>query len=260
METKQTKIMKSTLETLLFVAVSFMAFNVAGQEMSGSESLSHFNKIVVSPRVSIILQKGDKESIRMIYNDIPKNKVNVIVKGNKLRIYLDHARITERQVRNITINNNSNKHGIYEGSSITAYVTYTDLKSIEIRGEGEIRCDSMITAQKFKVKAYGENEIHLASVITTKFKATLFGQNDFKILAGSTDHQTYRLFGENKVDTRGFKSEIASTRIYGEGKISVYASEAVRINALGESTIYIEGTPMISKRIILGRTSVRVNR
>jgi len=85
-------------------------------------------------------------------------------------------------------------------------VTYKDLKSIEIRGDGEIRCDSALSAEKFKLKAYGENEIRLASLTSGKFKASLYGQNELRIISGSTGQQTYRLFGENRIETRGFKS------------------------------------------------------
>jgi hypothetical protein len=55
-------------------------------------------------------------------------------------------------------------------------------------------------------------------------------------------------------------SEVASTRIYGEGRISVTASDEVRINALGEPTINIEGTSFVSKGIVLGHANINVNR
>lgn len=220
--------------------------------------LKSFNKIVASPRVNVILQKGEQESIRILYNDIPVNKVNVKVKGNKLKIYLDHARLVEKQV-SITENGQRRKKGIYSGSSITAYITYKELKSLEIRGEEELRCDGEIKAEKFKLRAYGESEIRLQSLHVVKFKTSLYGENDLKIMSGETVRQVYRLFGENKIDTRGMKSEIASTRIYGEGKISVNASEEVRINAIGEPTINIEGTSIISKRIIVGHADIRVH-
>ncbi|NOT73903.1 MAG: hypothetical protein HOP08_03170 [Cyclobacteriaceae bacterium] len=249
--------MKTIIKTFLFASAILLSGISQAQE-SESRILSSFEKIIASPRVNVILIKGDQESIRFIFNDIPESKVNAVVKGNKLRIYLDHARVTERQVR-ITENGHTHKRGIYAGSAVTAYVTYKELKSIEVRGEQELRCDDELTSDKFKLKAYGETEIRLASLVTKKFKASLYGENDLKIKSGTTDRQVYRLFGENKIDTRGLKSEIALTRIYGEGKISVSASDEVRVNALGEPTINVEGTSIISKRVILGRATINVN-
>jgi Putative auto-transporter adhesin, head GIN domain len=248
--------MKNIFKTVILAASGLLSGLAQAQE---SIPLSTFGKIVASPRVNVILEKGDRESIRIVYNDIPKNKVNVIVKNNKLRIYLDHAKVTERQVR-ISENGNTWKHGIYSGSSITAFVTYKELKSIQMRGEQELRCDTELKADKFKLKAYGETEIRLASLTANKFKASLYGENDLKIKSGTTSRQLYRLFGENKIDTRGLKSEVASTHIYGEGRISVNASDEVHISAFGEPTINIEGTSIVSKGIILGHASINVNR
>ena len=251
--------MKTTLKTLLFVAVSIASAGAKAQEIEEARPLSHFNKLIASPRVNVILQKGNKESIRIIYNQIPKGMVNVIVKSGKLKIYLDHARITEKQVRNVE-DHRSGRHGLYAGSSITAYVTYENLKSIEIRGDGEIRCDSALSAEKFKLKAYGENEIRLASLTSAKFKASLYGQNKLRMISGSTGQQTYRLFGENRIDTRGFKSENATTRIYGDGRISLYASDEVHIRSFGDPNINIDGTSVVTKGIVLGHAAINVNR
>lgn len=224
-----------------------------------SVKVKSFKKIIVSSRVNLILEKGDRESVRILYNRIPKNKVNVVVRGNKLRIYLDHARLVEKQVRDYE-NGNSGTHGLYSGYSITAYVTYKELKALEIRGEEELRSDSEITADKFKLRSYGKSEIRLASVRTRKFKTSLYGENNLKIQSGETTHQVYRLFGENKIDTRGMKSEVASTRIYGEGTVSVNASDKVCINAFGEPEINVEGTSYISRGIIVGRADIHVNK
>ena len=250
--------MKKKYKSLVLLIAGLLSAGFV-QAQDSQKSLKSFKKITVSPRVNLILQKGDNESLRIIYNDIPQSKVNVIVKGNKLKIYLDDARVVEKQVR-IYNKENTQKQGIYHGSSITAYVTYKELKAVEIRGDQELRCDDEIRTNKFKLKAYGETEIRLASLNTKKFKVSLYGNNDVRIKSGSADDQVYRLFGDNKINTIGLKSATATTRIYGEGKVSISASDEVRINAFGEPSIHIEGTSIISKGIILGHANIRVNR
>ena len=255
--------MKKSLP-LLFITLMISWGSAFAQETNKSASdkeiaLMPFSKIIASPRVNVILTRGDRESVRIIYNAIPKNKVNVIVKGNTLRIYLDHARVVEKQVRRYDDHFHGNT-GLYSGSSITAFVTYRALKSIEIRGDGELRCDSALVAETFKLRAYGDNEISLASIRATKFKASLYGENELKIRSGETERQVYRLFGENKVLTPGLKSEVAATRIFGEGRVRLSASDKVRVNALGEPIIFVEGTNYIRKGIVIGRADIRASR
>jgi hypothetical protein len=247
-----------TLSIALFF--TFSAGFLAAQDQTEEISVSAFSKVVASPRVNVILEKGDKESVRILYNKVPKGNVNVSVHGGKLKIYLDHAKVIEKQVRRYGDDEHKGKHGIYEGTSITAYVTFKELKAVEIRGESELRCDSEIKAEKFKLRAYGENEITFGALQTTKFKASLYGENELKIKGGETDRQVYRLFGENKVLTLGMKSATAATRIYGEGRVRLNATGKVRVNALGEPIIFVEGTSYISRGIILGRADIRASK
>ena len=219
------------------------------------KSLPPFTKIVASPRVNVVLQKGDRESIRLTYSNVSPGNVNVIVTRNKLRIYLDHARVVEKQER-IHCDGHTRKQSIYRNSSVTAFVTYRELKEIEVRGDQELTCKDEINTDKLKLRAYGETEIDLAGLNTKKFKASLYGENNLKIRSGEAAHQVYRLFGENKIDTRGLKSTSASTRIYGEGRLSLSASKQFVINAFGEPVIRVSGSPHVNKGIVIGRADI----
>ena len=210
-------------------------------------SLGRFTKIIASPHVNVFLKKGNKESIKLVYWNVEPEKMNVVVHGNKLSLYLDNARIIER---------NRYTNRLYNDATVTAYVTYVDLTSVEMRGEEELYSEDTIKSRKFKLTAYGESEIRLAGIEAKKFKTSLYGENILKIKSGFSDHQVYRLFGENKIDTRGMKSTSASTRIYGEGKITLNAVKQVVINAFGEPQINVEGTASIAKGIVIGRVDI----
>lgn len=236
----------------LFIAVVFCTSTSLAQE---TITVDRFQKIIASPRVNVILEKGDKESVRILYNQIPKNKVNVKVKGKTLHIYLDHARMVEKQ-RKITINGDSHKQGIYAYSSITAYVTYVELKGVQMRGEEELRSDTPITTEKFKLKAYGESEITLAAVNARRLKVALYGENDLKIKSGKIVKTKYKLFGTNRIDATGVDAETIASRIYGEGTLRVNASDVFKYSAMGEPTIQVLGRAHVHKGIVLGRMHV----
>ena len=186
--------MKKTF--ILFILLASAGSVMAQEPVQGErQSLRHFTKIVASPRINVVLKKGDEESIRLTYNNISPDKVNVKVTGKRLRIYLDHARIVEDHER-VFRHRHMERHSIYRDVSGTAYVTYRELKDIEVRGDQELVCEDKISAHKLKLRAYGETDIQLGKVNTDKFKASLYGENKLKIKSGETGRQVYRLFGE----------------------------------------------------------------
>jgi hypothetical protein len=237
---------------LLFLSAC-TAFTSFGQEIQ--KDLKRFTRIVASPRVNVILTKGDHENIRLVYHDVSESKINIEVNGHTLAIYLDDARKVEKQVRNEQDHHRSS-HGIYEGVSVTAYVTYSELEYLEIRGNQELTCTDPIVSQEFTLRAYGENEITLASLKTEFFKAALYGENKLKIKGGKVIEQKYKLYGENKIDTHEMKSAYTSTSIFGEGKLSINSTEEVRVNAFGEPHIYVDGGAQVNKRLVFGNAEI----
>ncbi|HEY3406076.1 MAG TPA: DUF2807 domain-containing protein [Ohtaekwangia sp.] len=235
---------------ILSAAFLVGAWAASAQEIT--KELRSFNKIVVSPKVNLILEKGDHESIRLIYSGVTESKINIEVNGKTLCVYLDDARVTEHTIR---VNENR-REGIYKNVEVTAYVTYRDLKALEIRGNQELTCNGPLDAKKFKLKAYGENEINLASVQTGYFKTSLYGENDLKVKGGKADYQKYRLFGENKIDTQALKSFATITNIYGESKIKLNTQDELKVNSFGESHVYYAGNADINRGLIFGNARI----
>ncbi len=245
--------MKKKTQYLIFAALVAGSTVCFAQEFE--KKLSSFSRITVSPKINLILQQGSEESIRVTYSNINAGKINIEVDGNKLNLYLDQARIVDKRER--SNNEYNSKASIYRDAEVTAYVTYTQLKSLEVRGEQEVTSKGMLANESFKLKVYGEAEITLDSLQTQKFKAVVYGENKIKINGGRAAHQRYRLYGENKIDTRALASTSISTSIYGEGRLTVNASDEVRINAIGEPEVNVSGTSYINKGLIIGRVDIR---
>lgn len=243
--------MLNTQKNLLaFGLLVFSAQLSVAQEIN--RDLKSFSKIIASPRVNLILEKGEEESIRLIYTNVSPDRINIKVKGKTLHVYLDDAKVIEKTEHNIP----HGRRSIYRDASVTAYVTYTSLEYLEIRGNQELTCDGPLRAKKFTLKAYGENEIRLASVKTEYLKTSLYGDNDLKIRGGKAEFQKYRLFGENRIDTQDLKSYATTANIYGESKIKLSTEDNLRINAFGESQISNRGDASINRGLIFGRTQI----
>lgn len=244
--------MSNTRKTLLLsVALLLLAAQLSAAEEI-TRDLKSFRKIIVSPKVNLILEKGDKANIRLVYDNVSADKINIEVQGHTLRIYLDDAKVTERSERI----NDYEKRSMYHDAIVTAYVTYTELEHLEIRGNQELTCNGPIRAERFTLKAYGENEISLASVKTDYMKTSLYGENDLKIKGGKAEYQKYKLFGENKIDTQDLKSYSATMNTYGESRIKLSTQDQLRVNAFGESQISYNGDASVNKGLIFGHTRI----
>ena len=242
------------LKTLTLI-LSCLTLSAFSQEIN--KDVKHFTRIVASPRINVILEKGDHEAVRLTYSNVGAEQINIDVTGKTLRIYLEDARKVERMKRQR--DGHGNRESVYHNAVITAYVTYKELDMLEIRGNQELTCKDPLEAETFTLRAYGENEIHLASLRTGFFKAKLYGENDLRIDKGRTLEQKFMLYGENKIDTKGLRSDYIITSIFGEGSLMINSAEEVRIDAFGEPRIYVDGGANINKRLVIGKANIFAN-
>ena len=219
------------------------------------KNVEHFNKIIASPKINLVLTEGDVESVKINYANIDPSKINVKVRNHKLRIYLEGSRFTEKQKR-VQKDGWVDKESVYKHANITAYVTYKKLDKLVVRGEQEVDLQGAITNKKFKLSAYGECEITFASLKVDWFKAALYGQNSLKVKGGNVEAQKYKLFGENKIDTQAIQSEEISSTTYGESILKLRVNENLKLVTIGESNVIVKGSPEVDK-FTIGEVSVK---
>jgi len=242
-------LMKKTL-ALLFICSSATLL-----AQSLERKVNHFNKIIASPKINLVMVDGPTESVKINYANIDPSKINVVVKHHTLHIYLDGSRYTEKKKR-VKFDGEVRKENVYTNASITAYVTYNQLQKLVVRGEQEVDIQGPIENKKFKLSAYGECDITLASLQVGWFKATLYGQNAVRIKEGFAEEQKYKLFGENKIDAQALQGEEVASTTYGESRLKLQAKQNLRLVTLGESNVYVKGSPEVSK-LTLGEISIR---
>jgi hypothetical protein len=235
------------------IIVSAAASNA--QELS--RDVRPFSRIIASPHIHLILTEGEKESVRVVHGDLNPERINIEVRGKTLRLFLDDAKVVDK----IETVNRRFRRSVYEGVSVTAYITYKNLDHLEVRGTSEVTCDSPIHSErKFKLKAYGENEIIFASLSTPYFKSVMYGENKLKIKGGKSEYQKYKLYGENGIDATRMKSYAAYAISFGESDVRIFSQDEVRLTSFGESHISFMGDAYLSKGIIVGRLDInRIN-
>lgn len=237
---------------ILIAAASCLCLLASAQEIR--KNVKDFNRIIASPHINVILNQGDRASVRLVYDNIAADKININVTGKTLRVYLDDARNIERATT--TAGPSLAKATAYRGASVTAYITFTELNGIEIRGNQELSCNDPIESEAFTLRAYGENEIRFSSLKTDLFKAKLYGENNLRIHKGRTLEQKYISYGDNKVDAKGVRSDYIITSMFGEGSLKINSAEEVRIDAFGEPYIHVDGGANINRRLVIGNADI----
>lgn len=239
-----------TLLTLL-VVVSFSTISAQSLE----KKVGHFAKVVASPKINVVLVKGDNESVKINYSGIEESKINVVVKNNSLHIYLDKSKFTEKRER-VRQNDWEGKKGIYSGANITAYITYRHLDKLVVRGEQVVDLLGVTENSTLKLSAYGRCEITVASLQATKFKAALYGNNTLMIKSGEAGKQKYKLFGDNRIEAQALSGQAITSTTYGESKLRLNANEHLKLNTFGESNVIVKGSPEVDK-FTLGQISLK---
>lgn len=235
-------------------------FSCVATAQTIDKPLPQFDKLITSPFVNVVLTAGEQEHIRLEYQGVDPQKINYTVKGKTLRIYLDDARITVKNRKHYDEDGYMYKKPIYKNVQITAYVTYRQLRSLEVRGEEKVTCETPLVQDDFKLKLYGQSKVTLAGLETNHLSAYLYGENKLSIQAGSSQTQKYRVYGENQIDTKNFTSKHISASSIGESTLNLHASDELRVTTLGESDVYNAGQGQTSKRLTLGRSNVQNSR
>jgi hypothetical protein len=220
------------------------------------KKLRPFDRIVVSPKIDLVLLPGETESIRITFTGVDAKNIIIDQSGRKVHVYLEDFKIFDKGEKRGSM---FERRPRYRFASVTAYVTFKSLKLIETRGEGEVFCDGKIASKKLKIRAYGDTDTRLAYVEAKTVKARMYGDNTLKIREGEAGHVNYKLFGDNKIDSRGLESVTSNTTIYGDGRVSMNVTEEVRLNSFGDPSLFVMGSPIISKGIIIGEADIRRN-
>lgn len=241
--------MKKITSWMGVLALMGVAFTSSSQEIT--RQLRSFNKIVISPKINLVLTSGNAESVRIEYHHIEPGRINIELENEKLKIYLDDARLFEKEYSNEDGHNRKQ----YDDATVTAYVTYRNLDLLEVRGDQNVEINHLDT-DEFHLRVYGEAEIRIDSLEAHSLKVVAYGENKIKFNGGRAKKQRYVLYGENKIDSRSLEGSNISTNIYGEGRLSVNASDEVKINSIGEPTVMVRGTSYINKGIVIGKTEI----
>ncbi len=218
-------------------------------------SVKPFEKVIISPNIQVTFVEGNEESVTIENTTVSNDKIKIEVNDKTLRIYLEGAKEVPKN-ETVYENGNKEKHPLYNGTVVTATVTYKTLNNLSLRGEETIVCKSVLKGEKFKLKIYGEEKVYLNEVNLGELQTTTYGESYLEIRSGTIDEQKYTAYGESKINTLAISGNSTRITAYGEADFSLNVSDTIRITAYGDAKLQYKGNPVISKGLNIGDVKI----
>ena len=251
---KKRDTMKKLIQSILFSTTFLLSLStLIAQEKE--IKVDSFDDVIISPHIEATLVEGDREMVVIEDADVPLDKLNVVVDGNTLKIYLDGAK-TYTKSKKVKYDDYKGRYQLYDGTMITATITYKHLKSLQVRGDEDIRLVSPIDQKSLDLTLYGESEVHIGSVKLDNLKVVMYGESYLKLAEGEVGYQKYKAFGESEVHALGISNRSAKITAYGESEFMLNVSDRIKVTSYGESEINYRGNPTIDKGVVLGENSI----
>jgi len=239
----------------LFLTLILGTSLCAGYSQKAIE-VKHFDKAIISPFISVTFVEGTEEMVAIENCTIDHQMVNIEVNGTTLRIYLDGA----KEIPNVDLNSmtkgETEKYPDYHGTVLKATVTYKSLTDVSIRGEEPQVFKSTLKGNDFRLKVYGTSEVTFKEVDLDEFHAIYYGDGSLNMLAGRIGFQQYTVYGTGTINALDINGNSGKITAYGEADFYVNVSGQLKINAIGESSLYYKGDPLVSKGIQIGEMKI----
>ncbi|WP_233098669.1 head GIN domain-containing protein [Aureibaculum flavum] len=240
---------------IIILIITTIISNITSAQFA-TQSVKNFDKIIISPHIAVNFIQGDTESVKIETISVDEKKLNIEVKGKTLRIYLDGAKeVTENE--KYYKNGKKRTRSLYNGTIVTATVTYKFIDELSLRGEEKFLCKSPIDQKDFTLKVYGESEITIDKVNLKTLHTTMYGESYIVINKGTIDRQKITGYGEAKTNSLGVISKSVKITAYGEGSYRLNVSKALKVTAYGETIVAYKGNPSIYKGLIIGDASIQ---
>lgn len=214
-----------------------------------------FDNVVISPHIEVTFVEGNREMVTIEDSDVPLEKINIKVDGNTLKLFLEGAKDYTKS-KKVKDDGYKGRQQLYQGTKVTATISYKHLKKLVIKGEEIIRLNNPLKQSDFDLTIYGETEVFVKSAELENLKVVMYGDSYLKFEEGQVDFQKYKTYGESEVNALGLTSKSAKVTSFGESELMLNVSERLKVTTYGESEINYKGNPSIDKGVVLGENSI----
>lgn len=241
-------------KNLFFAFTILFSANISAQEKS-IDITSDFDKIIVSPHISVDFVQGNKASVVVNNISVPIEKFNYEIKGKTLKVYLEGAKSTTKHEK-VYHDGWKQKVPIYKNNVAHVTITYVNVDTFSIRGEENIAFNSPIQQEDLTLRIYGESEVKINEVDLQDFRVTIYGASEIDIDKGTIQKQRYKAYGESIVNAENVESNDTKVTVYGDGTFHFNVNNRLKVTSYGEADVLYKGDPEVRKGIILGEAKI----
>ena len=214
--------MKTLKTSLMIVMFTFMA-TVLYAQTSETRNVGSFNAAKTGGSWNVVLEKGDREEVRLETKNFDLSKVITEVKNNALHINLEK--------------------GNYKNVNFTVYVIYRDLESIKSGGSGNIRSNTDLVADKLEISMSGSGDGRFQNIRADKLIVSLSGSGNIDIAGGSVGSLTVKQNGSGNFRGLDLQAQEADVNKSGSGNTSLTANKALAVRSSGSGNVEYRGNP-----------------
>ena len=234
--TNSTGIISAMLITLLII----VSCNVIGEMGSGNvirqeRKVSSFNGIDVSGAFDVKLIQGTSNSLIVEADDNLMDLIRTEVRGNILVI--------------------DNKKPIAHSKSMKVFITFTELKSIDLSGAVDIESQGKLTLPELTISGSGASDAKLEMDVQ-RLGIDCSGGSKLK-LTGSAKDVDVDVSGAVDLFAYDFPAENYKLSISGAGKAEINVSKNLKVDISGAASVHYKGNPPNIYQDISGAGSVK---
>jgi len=237
------------LKTVFVATFLFAAAHGAGAQ---TRFVDHFNKVIISPYIQVVLEQGETESVRVNGLLADSSKLHIEVHGKTLRIYLEGAKDIPHYEKSYSEDGKGHMERRYPNHAVAATVTYKTLKALSFRGEETQLCQSPIATNKFTLRVYGESKVIFTEMHVRQLKTVMYGESSLEIKSGEAKEQHFTCYGQGKINTTAISGKKGRVTAFGEAEFSMNVSDRIKITAFGDAKLRYMGNPDIVKGLHIG--------
>jgi len=231
--------------SLIFILTFVLSIAAWAQEQL-SPQVGSFSQVVVSDKVNLVLEQGDSPALRLSYLGVDPEDIVVRRSGQKLEIYLEGCRN----------GCGDNVYEAYQNTKVIAYVTYTSLKKLIVKGDTEVIALSPIQTDRFILRSYGDNSISLREVRADFWKTACYGDSRLTVEEGKVNTLKVKTYGDHDIQLQDVNCRVSKVHSLGDNQLRLQADNKIYVTVLGDATIQYRGAPSVGKRIVLGDLSL----
>ncbi len=227
--------MNLTKLSAIVLLVFLMGTTVQAQQ-SETRTPGSFTSIESGGSWDLIIEKGNKDEIRLESKSFPLDKVITELSGDKLKIKLEK--------------------GNHRNVDLTVYVTVRELESIGSSGSGNVLIKSDFNSDKFNIGLSGSGNIKMKKLNTEHLNVGMSGSGNVEIEGGVAATANIGQSGSGDFQALELMAESVKVGKSGSGSTYIGASESLTVGSSGSGNVYYKGSPSNRKISSSGSSKV----